>query len=61
MYGVNIMDDRNGVDIERLKIFYGVGTEHELIAAMDRHIEKLQAKVRQFMPAEPAVRRVREG
>ena len=55
------MDDRNGVDIERLKIFYGVGTEHDLIAAMDRHIEKLQAKVRQFMPAEPAVRRVREG
>ena len=49
------------VDIEFLKVFYDVETDAELIGAMDRHIEKLQAKLTRFPPPEPAVTRLREG
>lgn len=46
-------------DIEQLKSFYGVTTEQELIEAMDKHIARLQNKLRQLMPPEPAIRHVR--
>ena len=44
---------------QRLREFYGVLTDRELIDAQQRHIEKLQAK----LPASPsmATNRVREG
>jgi hypothetical protein len=45
----------------RLKTFYGVQTDMELIEAQNNHIEKLQAKVRELSPPEPAYRPVREG
>lgn len=46
-------------DIEQLKAFYGVDSERELIEAMNRHIERLQNKLGELMPPEPAVRQVR--
>ena len=49
------------VDIEFLKVFYDVETDAELIGAMNRHIEKLQAKLTRFSPPEPAVTKLREG
>ena len=49
------------VDIEFLKVFYNVETDAELIGAMNRHIEKLQAKLKRFSPPEPAVTKLREG
>lgn len=42
-------------DVEWLKIFYSVDTDRELIAAMDRHIEKLQEKLRRLSPPQFAV------
>ena len=48
-------------DIEFLKVFYDVETDAELIGAMNRHIEKLQAKLTRFSPPEPAVTKLREG
>ena len=46
-------------DIEQLKSFYDATTERELIEAMNRHITRLQSKLGQLMPPEPAVRQVR--
>src|SRR5574343_1953345 len=46
-------------DIEQLKSFYDVTNEHDLIVAMDKHIVRLQNKIRQLLPPEPAVRQVR--
>jgi len=34
------------IDLQALKKFYGVSTDLELIVEMDKHIEKLQKKVR---------------
>jgi hypothetical protein len=33
-------------DLKALKKFYGVATDLELIVGMDKHIEKLQKKIR---------------
>ena len=46
-------------DIEQLKSFYDVTNEKDLIVAMDKHIVRLQNKIRQLLPPEPAVRQVR--
>jgi hypothetical protein len=46
-------------DIEQLKSFYDVTNEQDLIVAMDKHIVRLQNKIRQLLPPEPAVRHVR--
>ena len=46
-------------DIEQLKSFYDVTNEKDLIVAMDKHIARLQNKIRQLLPPEPAVRQVR--
>ena len=46
-------------DIEQLKSFYDVTNEQDLIVAMNKHIVKLQNKIGQLLPPEPAVRQVR--
>lgn len=46
-------------DIEQLKSFYDVTNEQDLIVAMNKHIVKLQNKLGQLSPPEPAVRQVR--
>ena len=53
------MTQRFENDIEQLMKFYDVETEQDLIEAMNRHIERLQNKLRALLPPEPAVRRVR--
>lgn len=46
-------------DIDQLKSFYDVTNEHDLIVAMNKHIVRLQDKLSQLLPPEPAVRQVR--
>jgi len=46
-------------DIEQLKSFYDVTNEQDLIVAMSKHIVKLQNKLGQLLPPDPAVRQVR--
>lgn len=47
----------------RLRNFYSVSTDAELIDEMERHIEKLQARLLQVDPTahQPVITRVREG
>lgn len=65
MYGTRGVAERAGgvmvtrTDIDRLKIFYNVETDVELIGAMEHHIEQLQAKLNRLSPSEPAIRLVR--
>jgi hypothetical protein len=53
------MSELTDSDIQRLKDFYNVQTERQLISAQDYHIRKLQRRVKELEPPEPAYRPVR--